>query len=136
MTFGGWNPENASSSAWESIMRNRELPPSEGVDAVLADLERGEAPIRLKDLPAHPLVPRRDGRKVHISVVHRWALAGLKGVRLETARCGGARCTTASAIHRFYRRSSGVETSPTAPTPHRREKQLALVETELEGCGL
>lgn len=107
-----------------------------GVDAVLADLERGEAPIRLQDVPKHPLVPRRGNRPVHLSVPYRWVMRGLKGHRLEAARCGGTVCTSNSAIMRFFRRLSGVDAAPNARTPHRRERELARAEVELEAVGL
>src|SRR5262245_54574153 len=59
------------------------------VNAVLADIEAREQPIRLRDVPGSGLIPLRNGKKVHLSVVHRWATSGLRGYRLETARCPG-----------------------------------------------
>jgi hypothetical protein len=48
-------------------------------------------------------LPRlRAGRPVHPSTVWRWALSGLRGVRLETAMVGGVRVTSAAALRRFF----------------------------------
>lgn len=37
------------------------------------------------------------------ATVQRWALNGIRGVRLETWRCGGFRGTTIPAFHRFVK---------------------------------
>ena len=52
---------------------------------------------------AAKLLPRRrQGRPVHASTLHRWASRGIKGVRLETIRIGGVRCTSPPALQRFF----------------------------------
>lgn len=108
-----------------------------GVDAVLADFDRGDPPIRLRDLPSHPLVPRKDGRKPHLSACHRWVTRGIRRHRLEAVRCGGTLCTSRSALTRFYRRTSGIDPSSTAPQPGGpRDEALSKAEQELEAAGL
>ena len=52
------------------------------------------------DLDTIPL--RRTGRPIHLATWHRWASQGLHGVRLETLRVGGTRCTTVAAVQRFF----------------------------------
>jgi hypothetical protein len=48
-------------------------------------------------------LPRlRAGRPVHPSTLWRWALTGLRGVRLETTMVGGVRVTSAAALRRFF----------------------------------
>ena len=48
-------------------------------------------------------LPRlRNDRPVHVSTLWRWALSGLRGIRLETAMCGGVRVTSAEALRRFF----------------------------------
>jgi hypothetical protein len=48
-------------------------------------------------------LPRlRGGRPVHPSTLWRWALTGLRGVRLETAMVGGVRVTSETALRRFF----------------------------------
>jgi hypothetical protein len=106
------------------------------VDAVLVDFERGDIPIRLQDLPKHPLVPRRASRPVHVSVVYRWVTRGLKGHRLESCRCGGSICKSASALVRFFRRLSGIDPTASVPEPRKRNAGLLRAETQLEEAGL
>lgn len=107
-----------------------------GVDAVLGDLERGEPPIRLQDVPKHPLVPRRSGRAVHLSVPYRWIKRGIKGQRLESCRCGGSICTSASALIRFFRRTSAADEPAGVRMPSRRQDHVARVDEQLANAGL
>lgn len=58
-----------------------------------------ERMIPLSELPAH--IEKLNGRRPHVSVIYRWAQNGVAGVRLETAVCGGLRCTSAEAVRRF-----------------------------------
>ncbi len=39
---------------------------------------------------------------VHVSTLHRWRLKGVRGVKLETCRRGGSRCTSLQALQRFH----------------------------------
>ena len=107
-----------------------------GAANVLADIDGGDEPIPLTALPAHPAVPRKQGRRPHISACFRWASRGLRGHRLETARVFGVISTTASAIHRFNARLNGIESNTNVRTPSRRAKELARAERELTAAGL
>jgi hypothetical protein len=106
-----------------------------GAEHVLADIDAGDEPIPLTELPGHPSIPKKRGQRVHVSAVFRWASRGLRGHRLETARCGTI-CTTASAVARFYRRLSGITVSDGARTPARRQREVARAERELEAAGI
>ena len=119
-------------------MQGSGIPPhrSVGVEAVLVDIGDGDIPIPLTELPAHPVIPRKHGRKRHVSVFFRWASRGLRGHQLETARCGGVICTTRSAIGRFYARLSGVPGNTAVPTTVRRRRDLARADRELDAAGL
>ncbi len=55
--------------------------------------------------PKH-LPLRRNGRPVNILTVRKWAGAGIKGVRLETLRIGGALFTSQEALDRFIKKLS------------------------------
>jgi hypothetical protein len=46
------------------------------------------------------------GRKPSVSTVLRWCLYGLRGVKLESIKCGGQRMTTKEAVLRFIDRLS------------------------------
>jgi hypothetical protein len=48
------------------------------------------------------LLPRhRAGQPVSFSCVWRWAVHGVRGIKLETLRVGGGLCTTAKALQTF-----------------------------------
>jgi Protein of unknown function (DUF1580) len=68
----------------------------------MISLER-ETLIPLSHCPRLGVLPvRRAGRPIHAATWHRWAIKGLRGVRLETIRVGGTRCTSLAAIERFF----------------------------------
>ena len=50
---------------------------------------------------ARSLPRRRSGRPISPSTIHRWRSNGLKGIRLEAVRVGGAWHTTEDAFKRF-----------------------------------
>jgi Protein of unknown function (DUF1580) len=50
---------------------------------------------------ARRLPRRRQGSPTHVSTLHRWRLNGLKGVRLQAIRLGGAWATSMEAYQRF-----------------------------------
>ena len=58
---------------------------------------------------ARALPPRRQGRPVNASTVHRWVRVGLRGVRLESIQVGGGRCTSIQALQRFFDRLSQLD---------------------------
>ena len=55
---------------------------------------------------ADELPRRRRGRKTHVSTLYRWAMAGCRGVVLESIQIGGTRCTSREALQRFFERLS------------------------------
>lgn len=57
-------------------------------------------------------LPRRGGRKIHMSTVWRWANRGLKGIKLESIQLGGSTWTSREALQRYADRLSG-NTEPT-----------------------
>jgi hypothetical protein len=67
----------------------------------------------------------------HISTLMRWALRGVKGVRLETVVIGGRRFTSLEAIQRFIARLSQTRSSDPS-TPHQHECE---VEKEVDAMG-
>lgn len=48
----------------------------------------------------------RNGKPIHDATVYRWAVAGCRGVRLETVQVGGSKATSIEAIERFVERLS------------------------------
>ena len=73
------------------------------------------------DVPGNP----------HCSTLIRWALRGVKGIKLETVVVGGRRFTSVEAIRRFIERLSvarGASPSHAAPTP---DQGVRRVDDEL-----
>ena len=94
---------------------------------------------KLKSLPR-----RREGKRPNASTLWRWALHGIRGIRLETAMAGGVRVTSAEAIQRFFdaltaQSEAGRQSIPT-PQPTRlsavRRKQIEQAERKLELAGI
>jgi hypothetical protein len=79
---------------------------------------------------ASPDVPGRP----HASTLLRWALRGVKGVKLETVIVGGRRFTSLEAIQRFIERLSKPEASEHAR--QQRGRRNSQVEQELDEAGI
>jgi hypothetical protein len=110
------------------------------VASILQDLENGEEPIYLRDLPRQPYMPRGRGRKgqrrpLHWSVPYRWATAGKDGVTLETLQTPSGAVVTRSAVLRFFSRLSS-DNAPAAATPGQVRREHARAEAELEAAGI
>ena len=110
-------------------------PTSVGAAAVLADLAEGAAAIRLGELVDHPAAPRKHGKKLHRSAPLRWAAAGVRGERLETARTPTGTVTTIPALLRFLARLNPSPAGSVPRNPLRAGRAHAAAERELEGAG-
>jgi hypothetical protein len=75
----------------------------------------------------------RSGRPVAPSTFWRWATAGLRGARLETVKVGGATCTSADALKRFFAKLNG---QPTRAPAARKPGQDEAVERQLAARGI
>jgi Protein of unknown function (DUF1580) len=79
---------------------------------------------------------RSSGKQPDRSTVYRWAKHGLRGVRLESIRCGGTLCTSAQAIQRFCE----ALTEPVKPiavtTPAKPSKAALLADARLAEMGM
>jgi hypothetical protein len=64
---------------------------------------------------ARSLHPRRRNRPVHVSTIHRWRDPGLRGIRLEAVRIGGAWHTSWEAFSRFCDRLTAAEVGGPEP---------------------
>ena len=58
-----------------------------------------ERMVAVTEVPEH--LPRRRGKKVHISTIYRWIQRGARGKVLESALLGGIRYTSLEALQRF-----------------------------------
>lgn len=79
------------------------------------------------------MLPRfRQGKRVDITTIFRWALRGVKGVKLETIQIGGRKCTSAEALQRFFealtvQAAGGAVEDPVA---------LVKLDKALRACGV
>lgn len=74
---------------------------------------------------AAKLLPKRNGQHVSIQTIRRWALRGVRGVRLSAFVQGGVYFTTPAALEKFQQEcttSSGVEYIPTSQEMEREAK--------------
>lgn len=70
--------------------------------------------IRIEDVRDY-LPSSRRGKKLGKAVNFRWAGRGVRGVVLETIRCGGSRLTSVEAIQRFVEaQNQSPRTTPNA----------------------
>jgi hypothetical protein len=73
-----------------------------------------EQVVPLSHVPKLGLIPaRRNGARLNVRPVYRWATTGLRGVRLESLMIGGQRVTSCEALTRFF---AAVSARPTRPT--------------------
>jgi hypothetical protein len=66
------------------------------------DLQTGDLPVMLAQVPDHPLCPQPRGRPVSRKRVFAWRDPGIDGIRLECQRCPSGWFTTAGALTRFH----------------------------------
>jgi len=84
-----------------------------GIDITQEDLIRLNEARQLKCLPAG-----RNGKRISLCTIYRWASRGVGGVRLETLKVGGSHCTSLEALQRFFDAvSRNREPVVNAPTP-------------------
>ena len=76
---------------------------------------------------------------VNPSTTWRWALNGVRGVRLETFNVGAKRYTTEVAIERFVNATTAAAATgpmPSARTPRQREQAIKNAEDSLAKEGM
>lgn len=66
---------------------------------------------------ARSLPRRRGDRPVHVATIHRWRSRGLKGIRLEAIRIGGAWHSSREAFSRFADRLTAQVEAAEATLP-------------------
>jgi len=74
-----------------------------------------------RKLPKSP-----SGRAVHAKTVARWAVNGLRGIRLESLCVGGRRVTSVEACRRFFEAltRAGGSTNPRQPASEETKRRL------------
>jgi hypothetical protein len=77
------------------------------------------------DIPGRP----------HSSTILRWALRGVKGVRLETIVVGGRRFTSVEAIGRFILRLSEPPVPHNSTADSEQGEKAARIDSKLDQAG-
>jgi hypothetical protein len=98
-----------------------------------------EIPLSFAQAAKLPYLPiRRAGKRPHPATLWRWALHGVRGVKLESVMCGAVRCTSAEAIGRFFERLTAQAAGSPAPTPTPRVDRRAVERAErvLDAAGI
>lgn len=94
--------------------------------------------VPLKDAAKLDCLPRlRAGKRIHVATLFRWATAGSRGIRLETLRVGGTRCTSVAALQRFFCQLTDGATSTALPSSHkRREREIEEAQRRVAAAGI
>ena len=101
----------------------------------------GERLMPLREVPKSRLIPgRRGGSRLNVRTVFRWALDGLRGIRLESIMIGGTRCTSVEALVRFFHAIDRPQERPKAERDEIKRpiatRRLAVLDRELDQMGL
>jgi hypothetical protein len=79
-------------------------------------------------------LPRvRNDRPVSPATLWRWASSGLRGVKLETVKLGGATCTSIPALQRFF---AALNNQPVPVTRGQQSRHDEAVERALSDRGI
>lgn len=78
---------------------------------------------------ARSLPRRRGDRPVHVATIHRWRSRGLRRIRLEAIRVGGAWHTSREAFCRFVHRLTAQATADDVLLPDHPDSQ-SFVEAD------
>ena len=84
---------------------------------------------------------RRRGKRPHFSTLWRWALRGVRGIKLEVISVGDTLCTTREALEAFARQVTAARgfsvCSPSAERSSRqRKREIAQAEHNLDRAGI
>ena len=94
-------------------------------------------------------LPRINGRRIHVSSLHRWRVNGIRGIRLETRRLGRRVVTSVEALERFSRAlaeldhaldpeegTSAMSVAPNCRTEAQLASDVARAKKELDQEGI
>lgn len=81
---------------------------------------------------------RKGGRGVSPPTPWRWAMKGVKGIRLESWMIGGIRMTSDEALERFFIAvTAAANGAPVqARTPAARQRAIEAADAELSAAGI
>jgi hypothetical protein len=97
------------------------------IDISLENLIRLSAVPKLKCMPTG-----KDGKRISLATIYRWALGGTGGIKLETLKVGGSLCTSLEALQRFFEALSnngtGAFQATTSEMPHESARRRREIE--------
>ena len=107
--------------------------PSQGTVSVSGiELDPTQRSIRLSDVARLKIIPRRaDGKRISIKSVYRWALRGVRGVRLECFRTPSGLTTTIELVVRFLQDLNEAGPSRPSLTTAQRSRQIQSAHEHL-----
>lgn len=85
---------------------------------------------------ARKVVASKTGRRMDISSLWRWAVRGVRGIKLEHIRVGRELRTSRQALDRFYRRLAEAYVDERSPATSITSSRHSAAEAELEAAGL
>ncbi len=99
-----------------------------------------ETPISFSQAAKLPNLPiRRGGKRPHPATIWRWALHGVRGIKLESIMCGAVRCTSAEALQRFFDRLTAQSEGDPPPAPvlsRAKQREIERAERILDAAGI
>ena len=87
-------------------------------------------------------LPKIDGKRPHVTTIWRWAMRGLRGVRLAHGRLGNRVVTSVEALNRFSNELAALDAQeakvrPSLQTkPAARRRQVQAAKRTLEDVGI
>jgi hypothetical protein len=92
--------------------------------------------IPLSQVPKLSFIPKRkNGKRIHVSTIFRWAQRGIGGIQLQTWQVGGTKCTTIDALDHFFacgKTASAISGTPSTLTSLKRSKQINAACSQLD----
>jgi hypothetical protein len=83
------------------------------------------------------LLPRlRNNKPVHASTLWRWAMSGVRGVRLESILIGGVRVTSPAALQRFFEQLTRLDRGDPKSTSTELDQRKARIDRDLDAAGI
>jgi len=74
--------------------------------------------IAFRDVPSLDFIPlRRGGSKLNTATLYRWAIKGVKGIKLRAVRVGGQFATRQDWLHQFFEQLGDEKLGRLRPPP-------------------
>jgi hypothetical protein len=81
---------------------------------------------------ARKIPNRRGGVGINVATTWRWAMAGVRGIRLKTVMVGGIRMTNGVLVSEFFAALTAAADRAPAPIRSSRQREQAIAAAERE----